>query len=107
MIEVKGLRKVFQLSRKQMKVNGTEEKYKVAVDGIDFIVYDNEIFGLLGPNGAGKTTTLRCMSTLIVPSGGTISVNGHDCVKDPLEVRSQLAFLTSELKLDTHFTPDY
>ncbi len=107
MIEVKGLRKVFQLSRKQMKVNNTEEKYKVAVDGIDFIVYDNEIFGLLGPNGAGKTTTLRCMSTLIVPSGGTISVNGHDCVKDPLEVRSQLAFLTSELKLDTHFTPDY
>jgi len=107
MIEVNGLKKVFQLSKKQMKVNKTSEKYKVAVDGIDFKVYDNEIFGLLGPNGAGKTTTLRCLSTLIAPSSGTIKVNGYDCVKDPLEVRSQLAFLTSELKLDTHFTPDY
>jgi len=107
MIKVHGLKKTFELSKKQMKANNTDQKYKVAVNGIDFIVYDNEIFGLLGPNGAGKTTTLRCLSTLISPTEGTINVNGYDSVKDPLAVRSQLAFLTSELKLDSHFTPDY
>ena len=43
-----------------------------AVDGLDFEVYRNEIFGLLGPNGAGKTTTISMICGLLEPSGGSI-----------------------------------
>lgn len=107
MIKVSGLKKTFRLSKKQMMENGNKEKFKVAVKGIDFEVFDNEIFGLLGPNGAGKTTTMRCLATLISPTEGSINVNGFDGEKEGASVRRQLAFLTSELKLDTHFTPDY
>jgi len=107
MIQVKGLSKTFKLSKKQIKENKSKEKVKTAVKGIDFQVNDNEIFGLLGPNGAGKTTTMRCIATLIEPSQGTINVNGFDGKTEGASVRRELAFLTNELKLDTHFTPDY
>lgn len=60
---VKNLTKTFQLSKKQMKINQTTEKVKVAVDDLSFSTFEGEIFGLLGPNGAGKTTTLRCIAT--------------------------------------------
>jgi len=46
----------------------------VAVDGISFEVYENEIFGIVGPNGAGKTTTVECLEGLRNPSGGFIRV---------------------------------
>lgn len=107
MIQIKGLKKTFVLSKKQMTANKNKLKYKVAVSGIDFEVKDNEIFGLLGPNGAGKTTTLRCLATLIQPTEGTINVNGFDGKTEGDKVRRELAFLTNELKMDTHFTPEY
>ncbi len=107
MIKVSGLKKTFLLSKKQQKDNGNKEKYKSAVNGINFQVLDNEIFGLLGPNGAGKTTTMRCLATLIKPTEGTINVNGFDGATQGEAVRRELAFLTNELKLDTHFTPEY
>ena len=53
----------------------------------------------LGPNGAGKTTTLRCISTLIRPTGGEIYVNGHEVRKEPEAVRNCIGFLTSDIKL--------
>lgn len=107
MIQIKGLKKTFVLSKKQMAANKDKQKQKIAVKGIDFEVKDNEIFGLLGPNGAGKTTTLRCLATLIEPTDGTINVNGFDGKTEGDKVRRELAFLTNELKMDTHFTPDY
>ncbi len=107
MINVSQLRKTFKLSKKQRLANNDGLAEKNAVDGIDFSVNQNELFGLLGPNGAGKTTTLRCLSTLIAPTSGQIMVDDLDSVKDADEVRKKLAFLTSELKLDTHFTPEY
>ena len=63
LLEVKGLRKTFSLSKKQQKLENTNDKIKVAVDDVSFQAYEGEIFGLLGPNGAGKTTTLRMLST--------------------------------------------
>lgn len=107
MIEVNGLSKVFKLNRKQMTKNNTKVNKKVAVNNITFKAEKGEIFGLLGPNGAGKTTTLRCISTLIAPTEGTINVLGNSVASNPREVRSNLAFLTNELKLDEHFTPEY
>ena len=105
-IVVKNLQKTFTLSRKQMKIDKTDSNKKVAVDGVSFITYSGEIFGLLGPNGAGKTTTLRCISTLIKPDSGSITVNGYD-VKDEINVKKSICFLTNELKLEEQMTPNY
>lgn len=107
MIKVEKFTKVFKLSKKQISKEKTKRTIKLAVDKISFNVNDNEIWGLLGPNGAGKTTTLRCLSTLIKPTEGKLTVQGHDVVKEPEQVRRKIAFLTNELKLDTHFTPRY
>lgn len=107
MVEVKNLKKVFQLSRKQMTKEKTKVSTKIAVNGVSFEAREGEIFGLLGPNGAGKTTTLRCIATLIKATEGTITVQGYDVKESSQEVRKKIAFLTNELKLDTHFTPKY
>jgi len=66
----------------------------VAVDGIGFDAPDGRVTGLLGPNGAGKTTTLRMISTLVVPTGGSASVDGFDVGSAPVEVRRRLGVLS-------------
>ena len=106
-LHVEDLKKSFKLSKKQQKIEKTKEKVKTAVKGISFDAYEEEIFGLLGPNGAGKTTTLRMLSTLIKPDGGDAVVDGFSIVKQPEEVRARIGFLTSELKLEDYFTPNY
>ena len=47
-----------------------------AVKGINFEVYEGEIFGLLGPNGAGKSTTLEIIETLREKTSGEVIVDG-------------------------------
>lgn len=106
-LHVEDLKKTFKLSKKQQKIEKTKEKLKVAVNGISFDAYEGEIFGLLGPNGAGKTTTLRMLSTLIKPDEGDALVDGFSIVTQPEEVRARIGFLTSELKLEDYFTPNY
>jgi sodium transport system ATP-binding protein len=104
---VRDLRKTFILSKKQQKIERTTDKIKVAVDHLSFEAYQGEIFGLLGPNGAGKTTTLRCISTLIKPDTGDITVNGFSACNEAENVRKTIGFLTSDLKLEDFFTPNY
>ena len=106
-LEVRGLTKTFRLSAKQQKLERTKEKVRTAVSGLSFTARQGEIFGLLGPNGAGKTTTLRMLSTLIRPDSGDALVDGASVVKEPEKVRSRIGFLTSELKLEDCFTPNY
>jgi len=101
------LKKNYKLSKKQMTQRKISDNTKIALDGISFKANKGEIFGLLGPNGAGKTTTLRCISTLFKPTSGSITVNDLDVEKEPEKVRGQIGFLTNELKLDSHFTPEY
>ena len=107
LLQVKGLTKTFQLSAKQQKLEKTREKVRTAVDHLSFTAYEGEIFGLLGPNGAGKTTTLRLLATLIRPDSGDAMVDGASVVREPDEVRGRIGFLTSELKLEDCFTPNY
>ena len=64
-------------------------------------------FRLAWSNGAGKTTTLRILSTLIRPDSGNAFFDGVSVVDEPEKVRSKIAFLTSELKLEDFFTPNY
>lgn len=104
MVEVKSIKKIFKLSKKQMKKDHTKTSVKIAVNNLSFTALPGEIYGLLGPNGAGKTTTLRCISTLIKPTEGEIMVMGMNNQKQSSDVRGRIAFLTNELKLDDHFT---
>lgn len=106
-LQVKGLCKSFTLSAKQQKLEKTGEKRKLAVDRLTFTAYKGEVFGLLGPNGAGKTTTLRMLATLIKPDRGDALLDGASVVSEPQQVRRRIGFLTSELKLEEFFTPDY
>ncbi len=71
----------------------------VAVDGVTFAVPAGVIFGLLGPNGAGKSTAIGCISGLLRPTAGRITVLGHDVVRQSLEARRQLGVVPQELAL--------
>lgn len=76
---------------KVFKKHNTEVR---AVDRVSFEIKEGELFGLLGPNGAGKTTLIKCISTLLIPDGGTAIVGGCDVLKDPLGVRRKIGVLT-------------
>lgn len=106
-LSVKNLVKTFKLSKKQQQIEKTNIKIKVAVDDLSFTAKRGEIYGLLGPNGAGKTTTLRMLATLIKPDSGDAEVDGISITADPDKVRERIGFLTSELKLEDFFTPNY
>jgi len=75
-----------------------------AVDEASFSVAPGEVFGLLGPNGAGKTTTLRILSTLTAPSGGRAEVAGFDVVREPLEVRRRIGYVSATSGLPARLT---
>ena len=105
-LKVEHLKKTFKLSKKQQNIE-KGKKYKVAVNDLSFVMYKGEIYGLLGPNGAGKTTTLRMLSTLIKPDKGDAYINGVSIRKEPEKIRKMIGFLTSDLKLENSFTPNY
>lgn len=104
---VNNLNKSFKISKKQQKLENTKQKINHAVNNLSFNANKGEIFGLLGPNGAGKTTTLRMLATLIKPDSGNITINGINALENHEEVRQKIGFLTSELKMEEFFTPNY
>ncbi|MDD3661940.1 MAG: ABC transporter ATP-binding protein [Candidatus Dojkabacteria bacterium] len=67
-----------------------------AVSNVSFQVKPREIFALIGPNGAGKTTILRILATLLNPTGGKVSIYGHDVVKEPKVARTLITYLPEE-----------
>ena len=78
---------------------GLVKRYKraTAVDGIDLVIRPGEIFGLLGPNGAGKTTTILMMLGLTETSGGSVDVLGFNPVRQPLEVKRRVGYMTDSV----------
>jgi len=67
----------------------------VALAGVTFDALPGQVYGLLGPNGAGKTTALRILSTILRPSGGTATINGHNVLTQPSLVRHQIGFVSA------------
>jgi ABC-2 type transport system ATP-binding protein len=64
-----------------------------AVQDLNLKVNEGELFGFLGPNGAGKTTTIRMIVGLLRPTGGTVSVAGHDVQQEPLATKRSVGYL--------------
>jgi ABC-2 type transport system ATP-binding protein len=75
-----------------------------ALAGVSLDVAQGEFFGLLGPNGAGKTTLINILAGLIIPSGGTARVMGHDVRAQYREARHALGVVPQELVFDPFFT---
>ncbi len=70
-----------------------------AVDRLDLVVNEGEMFGLVGPDGAGKTTTIRMLCGILTPSSGRASVLGHDVIREPDLVKSHLGYLSQRFTL--------
>jgi ABC-2 type transport system ATP-binding protein len=75
-----------------------------ALDAVSLTVGQGEFFGLLGPNGAGKTTLINILAGLVLASGGTAQVLGHDVVRDYRSTRRALGVVPQELVFDPFFT---
>lgn len=91
-IEVRGLTKRFA-HRSSWRSLLRSEGETVALDGIDLDVPAGEVFGVLGPNGAGKTTLLKILSSLLLPTSGSVKVRGMDVVERSREVRRTIGLV--------------
>ena len=76
----------------------------VAVDGVDLVVDEGEIFGFLGPNGAGKSTIVRMLTTLLKPTAGRARVAGHDVVEEAGAVRRAIGVALQDAAIDPLMT---
>ncbi len=78
-----------------IETKGLTKRYGevTAVDGLDLTIRQGEVFGLLGPNGAGKTTTTLMLLGLTEPTEGTAAIDGFDCTREPLKVKSIVGYL--------------
>ena len=70
-----------------------------ALDGLTLSVARGSIFGLLGPNGAGKTTAISILCTLLRPTGGKVTVLGHDVVHQADDIRHAIGLVPQEIAL--------
>src|SRR4030043_2034794 len=89
-----------------IRVENLVKRYNgiTAVNDITFEVEEGAIFGFLGPNGAGKTTTINILCTLLSPTSGSASIAGHDCMKEPSEVRKAIGIVFQDTTLDKDLT---
>jgi ABC-2 type transport system ATP-binding protein len=71
-----------------------------AVDDITFDVKRGEIFAFLGPNGAGKSTTIKMLTTMLRPTSGLLTLNGHDVTKDRDAARKSFGIVFQDPSLD-------
>ncbi len=92
----------FNLSKRYPPASGWRRFARVptsanadAVSHINLAVQEGELFGLLGPNGAGKTTLVKILCTLILPTGGTARIGGHDLAHSD-RVRAQVGLSTGD-----------
>jgi ABC-2 type transport system ATP-binding protein len=86
-----------------LSVAGVSKTYKSghqALHSVDLSIERGEIFALLGPNGAGKTTLINIICGIVVPSSGTILVDGHDAQRAFKLARRKIGLVPQELSVD-------
>ena len=90
-----------------ISIRGLEKTYSGgfrALRPLDLDINRGEIFALLGPNGAGKTTLISIICGIVQPSGGNVTVDGHDILTGFRETRSRIGLVPQELTTDTFET---
>jgi len=86
-----------------LTIAGLSKTYKsghTALQKVDLTIERGEIFALLGPNGAGKTTLINIICGLVRPSTGTVTVDGHDIIRDYRLTRTKIGLVPQELATD-------
>lgn len=84
---------------KNLKKTYGKKNEILAVNDVSFSVNEGEIFGLIGPDGAGKTSVFRMLTTLLLPDGGTATVDGFDVVKDYRQIRNIIGYMPGKFSL--------
>jgi ABC-2 type transport system ATP-binding protein len=77
---------------------------RAALTNVSLDIEQGEIFALLGPNGAGKTTLINIVCGIVTPTSGSVSVAGHDIIRDYRATRSMIGLVPQELTTDTFET---
>ncbi|WP_018611934.1 ABC transporter ATP-binding protein [Segetibacter koreensis] len=81
------------------KVYATKKETIDAVQHVSFDVARGELFGIIGPDGAGKTSLFRMLTTLLLPDGGSATVDGSDIVKDYEAIRQKVGYMPGRFSL--------
>jgi ABC-type multidrug transport system ATPase subunit len=90
---------------KAVSVSNISKLYKTkretvhAVQEVSFDVGEGELLGIIGPDGAGKTSLFRMLTTLLLPDGGSATVDGSDIVKDYLAIRQKVGYMPGRFSL--------
>ena len=90
-------------ARSSVSISGLTKKYATgfeALKRIDLDIRPGEIFALLGPNGAGKTTLISIVCGIVTATSGSVTVAGHDIVRDYRITRSKIGLVPQELATD-------
>jgi len=96
-IEARGLDKVYRGQGKAPPMH--------ALKSVDLAIPRGSFFGLLGPNGAGKSTFINILGGLVIKTGGSASIWGHDIDADPMNARGAIGIVPQEINIDPFFTP--
>ncbi|KLD62048.1 ABC transporter ATP-binding protein [Dyella japonica] len=95
------------LTQQAVSIRGISKTYKggfQALKAVDLDIRRGEIFALLGPNGAGKTTLISIICGIVTPSGGSVTVDGHDVLRDYRVTRTKIGLVPQELSTDAFET---
>ncbi len=89
-----------------VRASGLTKRYGAftAVDGVDFALEENRIYGLLGRNGAGKTTIMQLLTGQLFPNAGTLEVFGREPAEHA-DVLRRLCFIAESQRYPEDFTP--
>jgi ABC-2 type transport system ATP-binding protein len=85
-----------------ISIAGVAKRYASGLEAlkhVDLEIRQGEIFALLGPNGAGKTTLINIVCGIVTPSSGTVTVGGHDIIKDYRAARELIGLVPQELAI--------
>lgn len=89
-----------------IEIKNLTKRFKdfTAVDDVSFGVERGEIFACLGPNGAGKSTTIKMLITLLKPTSGVATIDGHDIAHHASEVRNAIGYVPQSISVDGTLT---
>lgn len=82
-------------TEKMIEVRGLTKKYgpHTAIEDLNFTIEKGNVYGFLGPNGAGKSTTMNIMTGCLALTEGTVTIDGFDIVKNPVEAKRRIGYL--------------